>query len=57
MFYCNLNIRHIFIKCFFSFVDIIYIRKYNMTLMNINLILKEMISFKFIFKDLIELIK
>ena len=57
MFYYNFNIRYIFIKCSFSFIDVIYIKKYNVTLININLILKKMISFKFIFKDSIELIK
>ena len=57
MFYCDFNIRHIFIKCSFSFVNVIYIKKYDVTLININLISKEMILFKLVSKNLIELIK
>ena len=57
MFYYDFNIRYIFIEYSFLFADVIYIRKYNVTLMNINLIFKEMISFKLFSKDSIELIK
>ena len=39
------------------FINVIYIKKYNVTLINISFIFKKMLLFKFIFKDLIELIK
>ena len=57
MFYYNFNIRYIFIKCSFSFINVIYIKKIKRDVDKYKFYFKKKISFKFIFKDLIELIK